>query len=172
MEKDLNYFFSLPYKIEIVPIPDELGGGYSARLPEIGRFAITGDGDTIEEAIQNLNEAKEQRFEEYLNRGIEIPEPKPEFEEYSGRFVVRIPKVLHYQLAASAKANQASLNHFVTYLLSTNFQLHQNLRYFEQITDAVSCIQEVIWNIAYSFPKKETRKSLPEFDQKLEKLVA
>jgi len=126
MERDLNYYLNLPYAIEVVPIPNSQGGGYTARLPEIGRYAITGDGETPEEAINSLEKAKGERFEEYLERGIEIPLPKDEDEEYSGRFVLRIPKILHHQLAVAAKKNSTSLNQYIGYLLATNFSLQKH----------------------------------------------
>ena len=54
MEKNLEYYLNLPYKIEVTPILDSLGGGFSASLPEVGRRAVVGDGETIDEAIKNL----------------------------------------------------------------------------------------------------------------------
>ena len=75
MRKDLNYYLDLPYKIEIVPISDSDGGGFTAHLPQIGRYAIVGDGETIEDAITDLHRVKKARFAEYLGKGVEIPEP-------------------------------------------------------------------------------------------------
>ncbi len=54
MMKNLKYHLNLPYKIEIVPIPAKEGGGYVASLPEIGRFAVSGDGETRAEAVEDL----------------------------------------------------------------------------------------------------------------------
>ena len=48
MENDLNYYLNLPYKIEIVQIPPDEGGGFSARLPLFGQ-SIVGGGETREE---------------------------------------------------------------------------------------------------------------------------
>ena len=75
MGKDLDYYMSLPYVIEVVPIPDAEGGGYTAQLPQVGRFAIVGDGETPEEAIADLENNKRLRFAAYLKKGVEIPEP-------------------------------------------------------------------------------------------------
>jgi len=168
MEKNIEYYISLPYRAEIIPIPEELGGGYTARLPEIGHYAITGDGETQEEALQNLEAAKRSRFEDYLARGIEIAEPDPVRDEYSGRFVVRIPKVLHRQLSEAAKANQASLNHYVTYLLSTNFQLSESQTYLSEISEAISCVSEAIWDIGYSVSMIPEGKPYEEFEKELQ----
>jgi len=78
MNKDLKYYLKLPYKIEIEPIPEEDGGGFMAYLPELGRYAVVGDGETIEEAIQSLNKIKEVMLKEWLEEGVSIPEPNQE----------------------------------------------------------------------------------------------
>ena len=75
MKKDLNYYLSLPYAIEVQPIPDEEGGGFMARLPQFGALGIVGDGETSEEAVQDLHENKKRRFAHYIAEGLEIPEP-------------------------------------------------------------------------------------------------
>jgi len=167
MNKDLDYYMCLPYVIEVVPIPDSEGGGYTAQLPQLGRFAIVGDGETPEEAIADLENSKRQRFAAYLESGVKIPEPKPD-EEYSGRFVIRIPKVLHRQLVESAKSNEISLNQYVTYLLSTNFQIDNNERYYNDICDTINYMSEAIWDIGYSFSTKFMAYRNPEIERELE----
>jgi predicted RNase H-like HicB family nuclease len=72
MKKDLEYFLSLPYLMEIVPIPEEEGGGFLARLPQFGKLGIIGDGGTVEEALSDLAESKKVRFQSYLNGGIDV----------------------------------------------------------------------------------------------------
>jgi len=49
-----------------------------------------------------------------------LPEPdvRPSREEYSGKFVVRVPKSLHAALAAEAEAEGVSLNQLVVAKLS------------------------------------------------------
>jgi antitoxin HicB len=155
VKKDLEYYMKLPYTIEVVPIPESQGGGFTARLPQVGRLAITGDGETPEEAIGSLEEAKQERFAEYLEKGIAIPEPEPEKEEYSGRFVVRMTGVLHRQLAGAAKREQVSLNQFVNYLLVTNFHLDRQQKQFETIVDDLTVMREAIWDFPYSYLPKQ-----------------
>ena len=123
MKKTLEYYMNLNYPIQIFKIPDDEGGGYSASIPILGEYAFLGDGDTIEEAIENLNEVKEALFKEYLEDGIYINEPDEEEQEYSGRFLVRIPKKLHRDLVCQAKENDISLNQFVVYLLTKALEL-------------------------------------------------
>jgi len=78
MEKSLEYYLKLLYIIEVVLLSESEGGGFIARLPEIGRLAITGDGDTPREAIESLKANMHERFLEYLKKGVQIPEPKRE----------------------------------------------------------------------------------------------
>lgn len=86
VKRGLEYYLSLPYKIEIVPIPENEGGGYLARLPQFGKLGIVGDGETIEEN-------KKVRFQEYLDKRFKIPES--EVDNFRCKFILRIPKFLH-----------------------------------------------------------------------------
>ena len=76
MKKDLNYYLKLRYVIELIPIPEEDGGGWRAEIPELGRYAFVGDGKTIEEALAQLEKVKKDYFEDWYKKGAEIPEPK------------------------------------------------------------------------------------------------
>ena len=124
--KNLEYYMALPYRIEIHPIPEEEGGGYESCIPELGRYAVVGDGETIEEALANLETTKKDRLSAYLEEGLIIPEPDEA--AYSGKFVIRIPKYLHRELVLNAKENGVSLNQFITALLAgcLNIPLHQS----------------------------------------------
>ncbi|MDR3603465.1 MAG: toxin-antitoxin system HicB family antitoxin [Syntrophaceae bacterium] len=125
MEKDLNYFMSLPYIVELKRIPIEDGGGFSACIPQLGRHSLLADGETIEEAVQNLEVIKRERFAEYIQAGLIIPEPEREEEDYSGKFVLRIPKYLHRELALTAKQNDVSLNQLVVSMLAGGVENHR-----------------------------------------------
>ncbi len=132
LKKKLDYYLNLRYPVEIVPIPEEEGGGYMARIPQFGD-ALIGDGDTPQEALSNLEELKKEIFCDLLEAGESIPEP--EKEEYSGKFVVRLPKYLHKALAEEAKKNGISLNQFVSTLLAqalVNFK-YKKITYFKEI---------------------------------------
>ena len=52
-----------------------------------------------------------------LEEGIPIPEPAPN-EDYSGKFVVRLPRSLHRQLAETAEREGVSLNQFINVALA------------------------------------------------------
>ena len=60
----------LNYDVEVIAIPLEDGGGYQASIPYLGSLAFRGDGETIQEAIDNLNKITEYLFLEYIKKGI------------------------------------------------------------------------------------------------------
>ena len=110
MKKDFNYYMSLNYPVEISVIPEDEGGGYLACIPLLPGCMT--DGETVEEAYTNLQDAKREWIIEMLDRGLPINEPnmKPRF---SGRFAVRVPKTLHRLLAEESEREGISLNQFV-----------------------------------------------------------
>lgn len=155
MKKNLNYYLSLPYKIEIVPIAEEEGGGYLARLPQFGTLGIVGDGDTIEEALADLAENKKDRFQQYIEEDIGIPEPEVESDDYSGRFVVRLPKFLHRELTRSAQKNGVSLNQYVCALLAMNFQSDRLAATLTGMEKEIQSLNQRIGALKYQVIRKQ-----------------
>lgn len=149
MKKDLNNYIKLKYPIKINPIPKDKGGGFEASIPQLGRYAFIGDGETIEEAIKDLEKTKKEYFRDYVKKGIKIPEPKVEEEEdYSGKFMIRVPKFLHKYLSEEAKKNGISLNQYMNVLLSMNSPIQE----FKNLTQQFfQCFGDVI--IHYAFIK-------------------
>jgi len=120
VNKDLSYYMSLNYPVEIVKIPSDEGGGYMATIPLLGRNVFVGDGETIEEALKNLEFVKEEWFKTYLERGHEIPLPEEVGErDYSGKFIIRVSPALHRQLAKTARKSNQSLNQYLVQILSS-----------------------------------------------------
>lgn len=118
MKKSLDDLLRLAYKIEVNPIPESFGGGFEASLPQLGRHTFVGAGNTIEEALANLEELKARLFSEALESGDSIPEPDVESDDFSGRLVIRIPKYLHRILSNQARIGGVSLNQHISSLLS------------------------------------------------------
>jgi len=116
-KKDINYYMKLKYKIEVVPIPEEDGGGYEARIPQLGKAAFVGYGETVEEALAHLEVVKRDLFESYLKDGMPIPEPEKEEGRYSGRILLRVPIYLHKELSELAKKEDISLNQLLNHLI-------------------------------------------------------
>lgn len=113
MIKDLNYYMGLPYRIEIVREQEE--GGYVLHCPELPGCITCGE--TIQEGLEMLEDAKKCWFTACLEDGVSIPEPA-RLEDYSGQFKLRLPKSLHKQLAQRSSEEGVSMNQYCVYLLS------------------------------------------------------
>ncbi len=132
MKKDLEYYMGLNYPVEILKLSKEDGGGYHACIPFLDKKVFVGYGDDINEALSNLNDIKEEWFETYLEKGYKISEPDElENEEYSGRFIVRIPKSMHSILSSEAKKQNVSLNYYVGTLLTMNYFIEKSNTFLE-----------------------------------------
>ena len=108
-------YMELPYTIKLRFIKDESGQYYFVSVDELdGCWA---DGETQEKALENLKEAMELWIETKLENGWEVPIPKTD-NEYSGKFIVRIPKTLHRKLSEKAEEEGISLNQYALYKLS------------------------------------------------------
>ena len=113
MDKDINYYMGLNYKIEV--IKNEENDGYTLYCPEL-RGCIT-TADTIEKGVAMIEDAKKCWFEACIEDNIKIPLPS-ELENYSGQFKLRIPKSLHRTLAERSREEGISMNQYCLYLLS------------------------------------------------------
>ena len=114
-EKSVEYYVSLPYRVEVYPEPD--GSGYTAMVPELPGCMTCAD--TLEELWGMIEEAKRGWLEIALEDGDYVPEPTPvEVEDYSGKFVVRLPTSLHRELTKRAEQEKTSLNQLVVMLLA------------------------------------------------------
>ncbi|HHV56321.1 MAG TPA: type II toxin-antitoxin system HicB family antitoxin [Firmicutes bacterium] len=112
-EKDIEYYLALPYKVVLHPAQE---GGYVAEIPDLPGCLT--QGETIEEAINMIQDAKICWLRSALEDGVEIPEPGQTLDEYSGRLNIRIPKSLHRTLAERARQERVSLNQYINYQLA------------------------------------------------------
>lgn len=113
--KSIEEYLCLPYRIEIFQETDLDNPGWVARVRELPG-CIT-QADTFAELGEMIEDAKRAWIEAALERGIPIPEPRAE-EEYSGKFVVRVPRSLHREMVALAEKEGVSLNQFVNVALA------------------------------------------------------
>lgn len=112
--KNLDYYLGLPYKYSIYPAQE---GGYVIEIPDLP--GCISQGETVEEAVSMIEDAKRGWLELALEQGAEIPEPTAMVSaDYSGKFNVRVPKSLHKSLVENAKTENVSLNQLVVYHLS------------------------------------------------------
>ena len=113
MNKDLAYYMSLPYRVEVVE--DKVEGGYALHCPELPGCMTCAD--TIEQGFKMIEDAQKCWFTACLEEGIAIPEPA-KAEDYSGQFKLRLPKSLHKLLAQRSSEEGVSMNQYCVYLLS------------------------------------------------------
>ncbi|MBO3767002.1 type II toxin-antitoxin system HicB family antitoxin [Bacillus subtilis] len=121
MFKNLDYYLDLKYKINLEAIPEEDGGGWLATCPELE--GCMSDGETPDEAIANLQDAKKEWFEFCLNKELSIPEPKfsSSLDDFSGKFTLRVSKSTHKKLVEKTIEENVSLNSLV------NGYIHEGL---------------------------------------------
>ncbi|MDJ0734761.1 MAG: toxin-antitoxin system HicB family antitoxin [Nostocaceae cyanobacterium] len=108
----LEYYLSLQYPVTLYPEPE---GGYVAQIKDLPGCLT--QGETPEETIANINEARELWIETAYEAGDDIPLPSSD-DSYSGRLLVRMPKSLHRRLASTAECEGVSLNQYIVFLLS------------------------------------------------------
>jgi antitoxin HicB len=113
--RGIEYYLSLPYKIEISPASE---GGFVVSIPDLP--GCISQGETMDEAWKMIEDAKAAWIETALEEDIDIPEPTPAEDSYSGKFNLRIPRSLHRDLARKADEEKVSLNTLATYLLSSS----------------------------------------------------
>lgn len=107
----------MEYPSQIRKLSKGDGGGYLVTYPDLP--GCMSDGDTVEEAIKNGETAVKDWIKARKKLGREIPDPTPpiDLEDYSGKFVQRVPKSVHAALAKRAELEDVSMNQLVlTYL--------------------------------------------------------
>ncbi|MFI5284596.1 MAG: toxin-antitoxin system HicB family antitoxin, partial [Candidatus Dormibacterales bacterium] len=75
-------------------------------------------GQSVPEALERIDDAIAAWIEAAMADGVPVPPPSPADEDYSGRFVLRIAKGLHRQLARQAKREGVSLNAYCSSALT------------------------------------------------------
>jgi len=115
INKSLDYYMNLPYNFNIQQMEDEGEKYFFIKVTELE--GCMSDGKTMEEAQNNILDAMRGWIEVALEHADYIPEPKS-IEEYSGKFVLRVPKSLHQRLAYESSREGVSLNQYALYKLS------------------------------------------------------
>lgn len=129
--KDLDYYLALEYPYTVVP--DD--GSFFVQYPDLpGCMTQVEDAADIAAMAQEI---KELWLETALEEGFDIPEPVTT--EYSGKFVVRLPKSLHESLAHRAGQEGMSLNSYVVHLLG---ERSAALAIQQQLAEQLSAMNE------------------------------
>src|SRR5260370_39944942 len=101
---------ALPYHIEVVYDASGEAPGWFARVVELPGCMT--QADSREEVLAMVQDAMRAWIGVEIEDGHPVPEPLTD-ESYSGKFVVRVPRPLHRQLAEAAERDGVSLNAFV-----------------------------------------------------------
>jgi antitoxin HicB len=115
--RTIEEYLELPYTIEILKEVDDDYSGWVGRVVELPG-CIT-QADSFEELGEMIQDAMHAWIEAALEDGYPIAEPRP-FEDYSGKFVVRVPKSLHRELVEFAEKDGVSLNAYINMALGKN----------------------------------------------------
>lgn len=110
--KPLKYYLGLKYPVTIHIAPE---GGFVAEIEDLP--GCLAQGETLVEAYEEIEIARKLWLETTYEDGQDIPLPRDE-REYSGKFIVRVPKSLHRKLDSLADKEGTSLNQYVVSQLS------------------------------------------------------
>jgi antitoxin HicB len=115
-----------PYPFEaythvVRPLTTEEGGGFLISFPELS--GCISDGETVEEAIINGRDVFACYVSALIDMGREVPAPNSNA-DVSGKFLVRLPKSLHAQLANRSKREGVSLNTLVVSYVAAGVAHH------------------------------------------------
>ena len=107
-------YLELPYTLEVVRDESDNYAGWFARVVELPGCMT--QADSFAELADMVKDAMVAWIETALEDGQTIPLPRS-VEDYSGRFVIRIPKSLHRELVEMAEREGVSLNTYVNVAL-------------------------------------------------------
>jgi antitoxin HicB len=98
------------YPFEIRPLLPGDGGGFLISFPDFSD--CISDGETVEEAVKQGRQALKATIAALKAKELPVPAPNSGGVA-SGKFIARVPKTVHAQLATRAKAEGVSLNTLV-----------------------------------------------------------
>lgn len=97
-----------PYHRRLQPADD---GGYTGTIQEFP--GLVAEGNTVDEAMRNLESAALSWIEASLASGREVSDPV-DFGGCSGKIALRIPRSLHRQVAEMSELEGVSVNQLLT----------------------------------------------------------
>lgn len=106
-KKNLKYYRDLNWSYTIEQDTHKKKKFYIIRVNELP--GVCTDASTIEEGMENIQEAIIAAIELYLEQGAPIPEPINK-EQFKGNIAYRTSSERHYHLAKLAQAQHISMN--------------------------------------------------------------
>jgi len=105
--KNLEYYLRLPYTITVKRGTGDGAEYWIARVLELPHCMT--HGATPEEALRDIEDAKQEWLKSNLEAGLPIPEPA----KFTGQYHLRMPPSLHEALALKSESEDVSLNQFI-----------------------------------------------------------
>ena len=117
-ERNCNMIASYP--IQVSALPEEEGGGFQALFPPLVR-SVVGYGATPQEAFADLQKIVPLflKMMDKTEQTLPLVALEKYWDDFSGKFNVRVAKALHAQLVELAEEQGMSLNSLVQTLLSS-----------------------------------------------------
>lgn len=113
------------YPFKIRQLTADEGNGFLIEFPDLP--GCMSDGDSVEEAIENGQDALACWLSAAKASGRNIPAPG-QFESQSGKWVQRVPKSIHYRLIQQAKQEGVSLNTLVVSMIAESLGQEQSAK--------------------------------------------
>jgi antitoxin HicB len=111
LKSKLDHYLKLNYPVEMVVD----GDAFVASFPDLP--GCVSYAETVGEAYRNLKSTQKLWIKGQLDSRRPVPEPS-HVEDFSGKFVLRIPRGLHQSLDRKARKQGVSLNHYISHVLS------------------------------------------------------
>ena len=111
---------ALRYPISLRRLSEEEGGGWLATIPLLGQAAFAADGETAEQALQELESLRRELYEDVITSGQPIPMPQDVTAEKklpSGKWIMRTSPHLHAEMQEAAKTSGLSFNAYCNHVL-------------------------------------------------------
>jgi antitoxin HicB len=124
------------YQFTVQP---EADGGYFIEYPDLPGCMT--QVDAADEIAGAAEEIRNLWIETALDQSREIPVPT-ETPDYSGKFIVRIPKSLHRTLSVAAKKEGVSLNQYAGQLLAQGLVLNDLHAQVDRIERSIREVHE------------------------------
>jgi antitoxin HicB len=116
---NIEYYLKLPWTKEFI---DNGDGSYFAKIKEL-KGCMT-EGKDLLDANNMLDDALKCWLEVAIEKNISIPEPGKEADlnQFSGKFLVRVPKSIHKALIEKAHQENVSLNAMVNCIIARSIE--------------------------------------------------
>lgn len=157
-EMSFDDFMKQEYKMEIDPYFNQEYAleGYVLTCPELPGIKVFGE--SIEEALEELNEAKIAWYEMKEELGEAIYPPLYKKERPSGRLTARFPISLHEEIIEYAEINKTSINTAISYLVSEGLKAQHFNTVLNELKDIRKQITDRPAEITINFSEKVSNK--------------